>query len=208
MCDNCKDVSNPKQEDANSNQIGDACDGGPDTDQDGVPDKHDNCPNITNAEQLDVDKDGVGDDCDKDIDNDGIENDDDNCPLVPNSKQEDVNRDDIGDECYKDHDGDKIQDEADVCPFNADLSRTDFRNIQAISMGENRFQQKAPFWQFKNEGKEIQQLLNSAPGIAIGQAKMSGVDLELTIHVGAQAWDNDWVGTIFSFQVYNFQWCF
>ena len=41
------------------------------------------------------------------------------------------------------------------------------------------------------------------PGIAIGKSKMSGVDFELTIHVGANAWDNDWVGTIFSFQVRN-----
>ena len=203
VCDNCKEFSNPKQEDVNSNLIGDACDGGPDADQDGVPDKHDNCPKITNAEQLDVDKDGIGDDCDKDIDNDGIQNDNDNCPLVANVNQEDVNEDDIGDECFKDHDGDKILDDVDVCPYNGDVLKTDFRDIQAISMGENIFKQKAPFWQFKNEGKEIQQLINSAPGIAIGKSKMSGVDFELTIHVGANAWDNDWVGTIFSFQVRN-----
>lgn len=59
--DNCPNVANPDQIDANSNGIGDACD---DFDADGVLNSQDNCPNIPNRSQVDVDGDGVGDDCD------------------------------------------------------------------------------------------------------------------------------------------------
>ena len=59
-------MSNAGQEDANHNKVGDACDDGIDTDQDGYPDSVDNCPDTANAEQLDSDKDGTGDGCDTD----------------------------------------------------------------------------------------------------------------------------------------------
>ena len=69
-------------------------------------------------------------------------------------------------------------------------------------MGENTWGQPQPLWQFKNDGKEIQQLLNSAPGIAIGNAKLAGVDFEGTFYVGPHDYpDNDFIGIIFSFQV-------
>ncbi|RJQ31437.1 hypothetical protein C4572_02540 [Candidatus Parcubacteria bacterium] len=67
--DNCKDVSNPGQEDENSDGIGDLCDTctyGLDFDNDTVADVCDNCPETYNPGQGDVDSDGRGDECDCD----------------------------------------------------------------------------------------------------------------------------------------------
>ena len=201
-CDNCKEKFNPDQSDNNHNFIGDACDSGIDSDLDGVPNSGDNCHNIANADQADTDGDGLGDICDNDADNDGIENELDNCYLVPNPNQLDDDEDGIGDACFRNFDGDGLLDEFDTCPNNADIQKTDFRAIQPIEMGENTWGQPKPFWQFRNEGKEIQQILNSAPGIAIGNAKLAGVDFEGTFYVGPHDYpDNDFIGIIFSFQV-------
>ena len=201
-CDNCMEVFNPDQEDYNHNLIGDACDDGSDSDLDGVPDDNDNCPLIANADQVDSDNDGLGDDCDSDADNDGINNEHDNCPLISNPDQLDENLDGVGDVCYNNFDGDSSPDEFDTCPSNANIDKTDFRILQPIAMGENTWGQPQPLWQFKNDGKEIQQLLNSAPGIAIGNAKLAGVDFEGTFYVGPHDYpDNDFIGIIFSFQV-------
>ena len=52
----------------------------------------------------------------------------------------------------------------------------------------------------KDEGREIIQKINSAPGIAIGGAQLSGVEFEGTMYIGCCS-DNDWVGAIFAFQV-------
>jgi hypothetical protein len=60
--DNCPSTSNPDQEDANGDGIGDACD----PDDDGVPDNIDNCPLKANAKQSDSDGDGIGNACDPD----------------------------------------------------------------------------------------------------------------------------------------------
>merc|ERR1719423_335368 len=98
MCDNCKDESNPGQEDSNHNNIGDACEGDKDTDQDGFPDDNDNCPSVPNSDQLDSDHDDIGDACDDDSDNDGV-----------------------GDACTDDCDGDTIVDTEDACPCNGDI---------------------------------------------------------------------------------------
>jgi len=198
-CDDCKDVYNPGQEDDNHNNIGDACDDGIDTDKDGVPELHDNCPNLPNADQLDSDRDGLGDACDEDADNDGVDNSVDNCPIVPNPGQNDSDNDGTGDACDNDCDGDSILDVNDACPCNAEIKKTDFRAIQAIAMGENTWGQPQPHWEFKDEGKEIHQYINSAPGIAIGSDKLSGVEFEGTIFVGC-CYDDDWVGSVFSFQ--------
>jgi len=59
--DNCVFVSNPDQQDLNSNGRGDACD---DFDQDGIINAQDNCPNNPNRNQIDSDGDGIGDACD------------------------------------------------------------------------------------------------------------------------------------------------
>jgi len=60
--DNCPDLYNPEQLDADRNGRGDACE---DTDQDSVPDGCDNCPSLTNARQSDENGDGLGDLCDE-----------------------------------------------------------------------------------------------------------------------------------------------
>ena len=112
--DNCPDVANPDQADADKDGKGDLCDD--DTDGDGVPNDDDNCPLVENADQADLDKDGVGDACDDDIDADGILKPDDNCPLVPNPDQKDLDKDGIGDLCDDDIDNDKIPNPDDVFP--------------------------------------------------------------------------------------------
>ena len=62
--DNCPDVANADQADADADGIGDACEA--DSDGDGVIDDVDNCPTIANADQADADADGTGDVCDDD----------------------------------------------------------------------------------------------------------------------------------------------
>src|SRR5215207_7654911 len=63
--DNCPDVQNPDQADADGDGHGDACPVVVDADGDGIPDTQDNCPNVATADQTDSDGDGLGDVCDK-----------------------------------------------------------------------------------------------------------------------------------------------
>merc|ERR1711974_353661 len=66
-------------------------------------------------------------------------------------------------------------------------------------MGENAYGQIQPDWEFRNEGKEIFQKLNSAPFLALGGAQLGDVDYEATLFVDDTN-DNDWIGVLFSFQ--------
>ena len=105
----------------------------------------------------------------------------------------------MGDACEDDCDGDAVSDEFDACPCNKEIEKTDFRGIQSVCLGGNSYNQPAPVWEFLDEGKEIIQSVNSAPGVAIGSANFAGVEYEGTIFVGPT--DNDWVGAIFAYQV-------
>ena len=111
--DNCPSVSNPGQNDADQDGVGDACEA--DADVDGFTDDDDNCPSTPNVDQLDSDLDGVGDACD-DSDGDAVVDRDDNCPNIANSGQEDVDGDGMGDMC-DDSDGDGVFDASDNCKF-------------------------------------------------------------------------------------------
>ena len=71
--DNCVDIANPDQADADNDLLGDVCD--TDDDNDLILDALDNCPLLANADQLNTDGDDQGGDvCDPDADNDGVEN--------------------------------------------------------------------------------------------------------------------------------------
>lgn len=62
--DNCQFWPNEDQTDADSDGLGDVCDGLADTDSDQAEDSQDNCPFDANPDQSDGDDDGTGDACD------------------------------------------------------------------------------------------------------------------------------------------------
>jgi len=121
--DNCKEVKNRDQADADNDGQGDACDA--DRDGDDVLDSADNCPLAANPDQLDTDSDGSGDICDDDDDNDGVTDGSDNCPLQANTGQDDFDGDGEGDVCDVDDDNDGIVDANDNCPYFASLDQAD-----------------------------------------------------------------------------------
>jgi Thermolysin metallopeptidase, alpha-helical domain/Thrombospondin type 3 repeat len=112
--DNCPNVANPSQADADGDGVGNACDN--DDDNDGASDTTDNCNGIANPGQEDADGDGIGDAC-EDKDHDGVDNNVDNCEDIANPGQEDADQDFYGDACEADNDNDGVIDDNDNCQF-------------------------------------------------------------------------------------------
>ncbi len=157
--DNCPEIYNPDQLDADADSVGDVCDECTDTDDDGYGDPGfaantcvtDNCPEIYSPDQLDADEDSVGDVCDDctDTDGDGFGDpafaanicEPDNCPAIYNLLQDDADVDGLGDLCddCTDTDGDGFGDpgfvantcQVDNCPadYNPDQADADDDNI-------------------------------------------------------------------------------
>lgn len=77
--------------------------------------------------------------------------------------------DGIGDACWNDNDNDTVINTKDNCPNNSLIWATDFRKYTTINLDPYGESQKDPVWQILHDGAEIWQLLNSDPGIAIGE---------------------------------------
>lgn len=113
FADNCAFVSNPTQDDFDTDGDGDACDPCPfdidnDVDADLVCGEADNCPDLPNEDQANADGDQFGDLCDfcpldiaNDADFDGVCESFDNCPVDRNPDQADADENGIGDACDK-----------------------------------------------------------------------------------------------------------
>jgi hypothetical protein len=123
--DNCPDDPNPGQANGDQDQLGNACDPNPitqetpesqaaliDLDGDSWPNLTDNCFSDPNYSQDDIDVDLLGDVCDADLDGDGVMNGSDNCLVAFNPSQANNDLDGLGDAC-------------DNCPFASNVGQTD-----------------------------------------------------------------------------------
>ncbi len=97
VCDNCKDIRNTNQKDENKNSIWDLCE---DSDNDWVQGYLDNCIYNANSDQKDSDNNWIWDVC-EDYDNDSILTFNDNCPYDYNFDQKDIDKDWMWDVCDK-----------------------------------------------------------------------------------------------------------
>lgn len=77
--------------------------------------------------------------------------------------------DGVGDICQKDFDNDNTINSEDACPFDSKIQQTDFRNYEMVNLDPVGISQHDPEWIIKNDGAEIEQILNSDPGLAIGE---------------------------------------
>lgn len=129
--DNCPQVSNPDQADADQDGLGDVCD--TDKDGDGVSASQDCNDADANISALyryyrDADGDGLGDSndfqdlCTRTTPSGYVTVGGDNCPLASNSSQADLDLDGQGDACDEDKDGDGTLNTSDCAPNDENLS--------------------------------------------------------------------------------------
>ena len=109
--DNCDGQADEGWPDADMDGLADCLD--EDQDGDGVANGADNCLALANPDQEDLDQDGQGDACDSDVDGDGVVDGLDNCELLFNPLQADLDDDGMGNECDPDTDGDGEPDDTD-----------------------------------------------------------------------------------------------
>ncbi|XP_033105232.1 uncharacterized protein LOC117107633 [Anneissia japonica] len=203
-CDNCIGTSNAGQTDTDQNGYGDLCDvvgaTDKDVDGDGVINEFDNCETVPNPDQADNDSDSVGDMCDNDKDGDGITDSDDNCPLYINSNQTDSNGDGLGDACEDDYDGDKIINEEDNCMKVNEYQSTSFEKHFTVDLDTSLADAEAPHWVVTNEGKEVQQIVDTEmPTMLIGYDRLGAMDYSGTMYVNSQNGDS-YMGFVFGYQ--------
>ena len=73
------------------------------------------------------------------------------------------------------------------------------QNKQPISLGDSPYKQLPPNWQFI--GNEIQQEVNSAPGVVVWGDNLEGAIVYEGTFQCSDSSDKDWIGSVFSFQV-------
>ena len=115
---------------------------------------------------------------------------------------QDADGDGRGDICQTDFDIDGTDDYLDTCPNNSRIYATDFRTYQTVVLDPHGDSQIDPNWVIYNKGAEIVQTMNSDPGLAVGFHRFGGVDFEGTFFVDTEI-DDDYVGFIFSYQVFQ-----